>query len=81
MIELGQEVRDVITGFRGIATGRCNYISGCEQVLVQPTMKDDGTVPDARWYDDQRLEAVPGARFVSLDNGRTPGFDAPAPVR
>lgn len=81
MIELGQEVRDIITGFTGIATGRCEYITGCSQVLVAPPMDASGSVPSASWFDLQRVVAVPGGRSVTLDNGVTPGADLPAPVR
>lgn len=28
-LELGLEVKDIVTGFRGIITGRCEYLTGC----------------------------------------------------
>lgn len=81
MIELGQEVRDVVTGFRGIVTGRVDYLTGCRQLLVNPGLKDDGTLREQSWFDEQRCEVVPNGRVVRLDNGTTPGFDMPAPTR
>ena len=51
-IQLGETVRDVITGFSGVVTAKCTYITGCDQVHVQPRQSDK----DGRWYDVTRLE-------------------------
>jgi hypothetical protein len=81
MIQLGVTVRDKITGFSGVVTGRAEYISGCTQCLVCPRVKDDGGMQDAHWFDEQRLLVDAGCQPVTLDNGATPGPDKPAPVR
>lgn len=77
---LGSRVRDSITGFSGIVTGRCEYISGCNQALVAPAAKEDGTLPDSQWFDEQRLSRTDDS-LVELDNGPNPGFDRQAPRR
>ena len=41
-VELGTEYEDVITGFRGIATSYVRYITGCDQVCLDPGMDKDG---------------------------------------
>jgi hypothetical protein len=81
-IELGMKYRDKISGFSGVATGYVQYITGCNQVLLGPKAKDDGTLPSSQWFDEQRLEDVTeeNGRIV-LDNGATPGCDVPAPIR
>lgn len=79
-IVLGAPVRDVISGFAGIVTGDCTYLTGCRQMLVAPTVDANGAARDAHWFDFQRLERVVGD-VVKLDNGPTPGFDKPAPKR
>lgn len=78
-IELGFRYRDKVTGFVGVATGHCEYITGCSQTLLvsEVTEKKDS---ETHWYDDQRLEKLESARIV-LDNEETPGCDAPAPIR
>lgn len=80
MIELGQQYKDRITGFTGIATGHCNYISGCAQTLLAPETGDAGDFRESQWFDDQRLERT-GKRAVVLANGDTPGCDRCAPKR
>lgn len=56
MINLGDEVKDKITGFRGIVIAICKYLNGCISVLVQPKkLTKDGTVPEPYWVDEQRL--------------------------
>lgn len=79
-IELGKTYKDRITDFQGVATGRVQYISGCNQALLAPKAKPDGSVNDAMWYDEQRLELVDAPR-IKLDNGPTPGHDLAAPKR
>lgn len=57
-IELGQRVRDKVTGFEGIATGRTVYLAGCVRVVVQPLTLKDGLPQEAQWFDETLLEAV-----------------------
>ena len=57
-IEMGQEVKDKITGFSGYVVGICRYITGCDQILVQPKVKKDGEFVESRWVDDMRLKAT-----------------------
>lgn len=77
---LGRKVRDRITGFTGIVTGRVEYLTGCNQVLVSPATKDDGSLVVPEWLDEQRVETMEGERIV-LDNGFNPGCDRAAPRR
>lgn len=78
---LGFTYKDKITGFSGVCTGYVEYISGCNQLLLVPPAKPDGELGQSHWFDVQRCELVPDAARVSLDNGATPGCDAPAPKR
>lgn len=81
MIILGAAYIDKITGFRGVATGYVQYISGCNQALLAPQVGDDGGLRDSQWFDLQRLEPVVGWVPIQLDNGATPGADRAAPKR
>jgi hypothetical protein len=80
MVKLGQKVRDRITGFTGVVTGRVEYITGCNQLLIAPAVGADGSHKESVWIDEQRVFVVDPWPIV-LDNGSTPGFDVPAPRR
>ncbi len=77
-ITLGNTYTDNLTGFTGVATGHAEYLTGCAQTLLQPRGADPTKRPESEWFDDQRLVPVQ-AEQVTLDNGRTPGCDKPAP--
>jgi len=69
MIKVGQQVRDVVTGFEGIATSKVEYINGCTQFGVQPKAVD-GKFPEAVYLDHQRLQLVgEGPAMPSSDTG------------
>ena len=78
-MKLGQEVKDRITDFQGIVTGTVQYITGCEQALVQPRMKLSGDFVESRWFDQDRLEVIE-AKPISL-KVTAAGPDRQAPRR
>jgi hypothetical protein len=77
-LELGRKGKDKITGFAGTIVGRCEYLTGCNQVLLVPPVGKDGAYKDGQWFDEQRV-AYEGTGKVRLNNGTTPGADKPAP--
>ena len=79
-IKLVQTVRDTITGFVGVVTGRAEYLTGCTQCVIVPTLGTDGNFRESCWFDEQRL-VVLDAPIITLDNSETPGCDAPRPAR
>lgn len=81
--QLGVKVADRITGFSGIVTGRVEYITGCNQCLVAPRVKEDGALIDSQWIDEQRLEVTnpTPVAIAALDNTENPGADKAAPRR
>ncbi len=60
MIELGSTVKDKVTGFEGIATGRAEYLTGCPRVCVEATKLEDGETK-SQWFDDPRLIVIKSA--------------------
>ena len=78
-IEFEREYRDRITGFVGKCTGFTRYVSGCDQVLLQPSLDKDGKRQDGIWIDDERLIDVEAKKAVKRTSTR--GADMPAPVR
>jgi hypothetical protein len=77
---LGCHVVDRVTGFKGVAVGHVEYMTGCNQTLVVPAIAADGTLREGQWFDDQRLQLTVGER-IRLDNSETPGHDIPPPRR
>jgi hypothetical protein len=61
--------------------GRVQYLTGCNQVLVQPRVDEKGAYRDSMWIDEQRVVEDETIDPVRLNNGPTPGFDKPAPKR
>ena len=58
-IQLGDEVRCKITGFKGTVVERTEYINGCVQFGVLPKCgKDVSKMPDAISLDKQSLQIV-----------------------
>lgn len=78
---LGYTFKDRITGFVGIAMGYCEYLSGCNQVLLVPPVTAEGAYRDGQWFDVQRVLLMPAENRITLDNGPTPGCDKQAPSR
>lgn len=58
-VELGEEVRDEVTGFQGVVVARSEWLFGCVRVAVQPRDTDDDDEPrDKKWFDEPQLEVV-----------------------
>lgn len=80
-VVLGKVYRDSITGFTGTCTGTCKYISGCDQVLLVPKVKDDGTYIEGHWFDDVRLVDPYTGKPVERTSERGGPQEHQAPVK
>lgn len=58
MVNLGNKVRDTITGFTGIAISRTIFLQGCDRIAVQPPVGKDGTLPEYQHFDEPQLEIL-----------------------
>ena len=58
MINLGDEVKDTITGFKGIVVSKTEYLYGCIRVCVQPKISKDGKLSDYADFDEPQLVAI-----------------------
>lgn len=56
-IKLGDEVIDVISGYKGIAVARTEFLNGCIQYIIQSKLKAGGLLP---------VEGPPSIDEVSL---------------
>ena len=53
----GSEVKDVVTGVKGIIVYRIDFLTGCKQYGIQPTAKDN-VAKDLIQVDENRLEST-----------------------
>ena len=58
MIKLGSKVKDIYTGFSGIAVGRSEWLYGCARFAIEPQELKDGKPIEAQWFDEQRVQLV-----------------------
>ncbi len=59
MVELGDIVRDKITGFQGTAVTKCIYLNGCISFEIQPKLNTKKEWVLSKWIDEPQLESVP----------------------
>ena len=72
MVNLGDRVRDKVTGFEVVATARYQYMNGCERYCVEPMVDKGGKLVDAQTFDVQRLDVVQ-PRVASVKASNTGG--------
>lgn len=54
-VDLGDVVRDVITGLSGVAIARTEWMNGCSRVYVQPKELKDGVPVESTTFDESDL--------------------------
>ncbi len=77
---MGKRVRDKVTGLEGVVTGKATYITGCDQVCVQPKVDKDGKYTEGRWIDITRVEVV-DEQLAMANETPDSGPDIAPPVR
>lgn len=95
MPQLGDRVRDMVSGYEGVVSGYSVYLWGCDTFLVSRADKDGK--PEGEWLDAARLEILieDAVRPIDYERGplrvdeieaatppqRARGGDKPAPIR
>ena len=80
-ITLGVKAKDKITGFEGVVTGTCQWLTGCDQVCIKPlkVTKDNG-LPEGHWFDVGQVQYVgPGLTKEDVKSPETGGPQSDAP--
>lgn len=62
-VELGNEVEDILSGFRGVVIAESLAINGCTRVVVQPKIDKEGKLPKAEAFDVGRLKTIKVAKI------------------
>lgn len=72
----GDELKDKVTGFRGVVVARVDWLNGCKRYCLQPTkLKDDGSRQDEVNFDEEQLELVKAAKVAvpQVERPKPPG--------
>jgi hypothetical protein len=78
-IQLGDRVKDSITGLTGIAVAKTQWLHGCERITIQPEKLNEGKVPDTATFDEPQVVVV---KAQQSPKGRTDtGGPRPEPQR
>lgn len=79
-MRIGDRVKDRISGFAGIITGRTEYLNGCRQFLVSPEkVNKDGESLKGLWIDEQTLEVIAAGIFEDpFADGASPTVGGPS---
>jgi hypothetical protein len=66
MINLGDKVKDSVTGFEGIVVGKTTWLNGCTRIGIQSDVLKDGLPKDVQWIDEPQLKIIlPKSSFWS----------------
>jgi len=65
--QLGDQVKDIVSGSSGIVIGHCKWLTGCDTFTVKPPIKEDGSKIDNFHIDITRAEVIE-AGVVKLKN-------------
>jgi len=79
-VKLGDEVKDRVTGFRGIALARVVYLYGCQRILIAPPAKKNQKV-DPEWFDEDGVEIVGKGVNKEMEKKKTGGMRTDMPTR
>ena len=77
-IELGDTVKDKVTGFTGVATSRVEFLNGCIQYGVKPKVSKDNVQPEVEYIDEEQL-LISKIKRVKVDGKRTGGMQTDTP--
>jgi len=75
----GDQVKDTITGFKGVIVARTQWMNECIRYAVQPRDLKDGEVVNDHWFDEEQLELVKGSRNLAPKSAPS-GGPRPDPV-
>ena len=79
--KLGQIGKDKITGFKGILTARCEFLTGCNRYCIQPKELRDGKPVDSIYFDEAQIEIVGKGISPEKVQGEERGACSPNPSK
>lgn len=81
MFKLGDLLKDRITGFKGVATARVEFLNGCVRFCLTPEkLNKDSKPAEGEYFDVQQIELVKASRLVTNARVATTGVGGPFPA-
>lgn len=71
MVNLGDKVKDPVTGLTGIVTGKTEWLWGCRTIVIQPAELKDGKPVDTVCLDEDRVEVVKAGKIAAPESAPT----------
>ena len=69
-VELGDRVKDVITGMTGIVFGISDWLYGCRRITVQPEKEKDGKPAETFCVDEPQLKITKKGAIAPDDDSK-----------
>lgn len=61
-VKLGDEAKDTVTGFKGIAVAITTWLNGCQRITLQPQkVQKDGKVSESATFDIEQIVVLKAA--------------------
>jgi hypothetical protein len=79
--ELGLTAKDKITGFSGIITVRCEFLTGCNRYCIQPVELKDGKPLDTIYFDEAQISIIGEGINAKDVTGEENGACSPDPIK
>lgn len=74
-VELGDEGRDKVSGYTGVATARVEFMNGCHRIGLRAKIDKDGKRPDIEYFAVGQVELVEPKKVEAQpkEEARKPG--------
>jgi hypothetical protein len=70
-VQLGDKVKDTVSGLEGIAVARSEYLNGCRQIAIE--MAAEKGERKTEWVDEQRVAILECEAFKPLPSSAKTG--------
>ena len=58
MVDLGDKVKDTVSGFTGIVISKTFYLQGCARICVHPRVDKNGKLPTIGSFDEPQVKVI-----------------------
>jgi len=80
MVNLGDRVKDTVSGFSGIAVAKVSYLHGCTRIGVQAPTKNNKKPEDPQYFDEPQLKIVK-RKALDIGNNKIGGYKQDVPSK